>query len=132
MARFTTSTSPPSKSCAAAAAGPSSSSAKPTHEFPTRSAQAAGLLTPQQMREKREALRLNAGQVAIALRVPESFVVRWEAGGQIQSRAQDMLLRLFFESAEVRRLLENYPASSDGPVFPAEGATAASGLITGV
>jgi putative zinc finger/helix-turn-helix YgiT family protein len=67
--------------------------------------EAAGILTPRQIREARQSLGLSTGQLAASLAVPETFVERWEDGGQIQRRAQDILLRLFFKLPEVRREL---------------------------
>jgi putative zinc finger/helix-turn-helix YgiT family protein len=63
----------------------------------------AELLTPAEIRQKREALKLTQKQLAAFLKVAESTVSRWETGGQIQQRAMDLLLRGFFEVPEVRR-----------------------------
>jgi putative zinc finger/helix-turn-helix YgiT family protein len=64
---------------------------------------AAGLLFPQEIRERREALGISSSELAAALRIPEATLIRWEEGGQLQSRAMDLLLRLFLDSAEVRK-----------------------------
>ncbi len=71
----------------------------------------AGLLQPEEIRQKREALGLTQKQLASALRIAESTLSRWETGAQIQQRAMDLLLRLFFDSGEVRRVCATTPAS---------------------
>jgi DNA-binding transcriptional regulator YiaG len=65
----------------------------------------AGLLTPGQIREARQALELHQKDLALALRVAPETVSRWETGAQIQQRAMDCLLRLFFALEEVREFL---------------------------
>lgn len=67
--------------------------------------QAVGLLSPEQMRENREALGLTQKEFAKLLGIAESTVSRWETGGQIQQRSLDRLMRLFFALPEVRRAL---------------------------
>lgn len=62
----------------------------------------AGLLAPERIRAKREALGLTQAEVAHALRIAESTLKRWESGMQLQPGAMDLLLRLYFDSAEVR------------------------------
>jgi putative zinc finger/helix-turn-helix YgiT family protein len=64
-----------------------------------------GLLTPEQMRQNREALGLTQKQLASQLGVAEATVSRWETGAQIQQRSLDRLLRLFFAFANVRSAL---------------------------
>lgn len=64
-----------------------------------------GLLTPKQIRSNREALLMTQKQLASRLGIAEATLSRWENGGQIQQRALDRLLRLFFELAEVRTAL---------------------------
>jgi len=64
-----------------------------------------GLLTPQQMHKGRSQLGMTQQELADQLGVAKETISRWETGGMIQSRAMDNLLRLFFESEEVRRLL---------------------------
>jgi putative zinc finger/helix-turn-helix YgiT family protein len=66
----------------------------------------AGLLLPEEIRAKREALGLTQKQLAALLKIAESTVSRWETGGQIQQRPMDLLLRLFFEVPQVREWLE--------------------------
>ncbi len=46
---------------------------------------------------------LTQADLASAVRVPEATLIRWESGMQSQTRAMDLLLRLFLESADVRR-----------------------------
>jgi putative zinc finger/helix-turn-helix YgiT family protein len=67
--------------------------------------QQLGLLTPQEIRQGREALGLTQRQMANQLGIAEATLSRWETGGQIQQRALDRLLRLFFTFAEVREAL---------------------------
>ena len=55
------------------------------------------------------------------LRVAKETVSRWETGAQIQQRAMDLLLRLFFDIPEVRRQLgRDWPTieASSGITFP--------------
>ncbi len=63
------------------------------------------LLTPEQIRQNRDALRLTQRQLASHLGIAEATLSRWETGGQIQQRALDRLLRLYFASASVRQSL---------------------------
>jgi putative zinc finger/helix-turn-helix YgiT family protein len=64
-----------------------------------------GLLKPAQVRAGREALGLTQEQFAAKLRIASATVSRWETGAQIQQRALDLLMRLFFGLAEVRSAL---------------------------
>ncbi len=64
------------------------------------------LLTPAQMREGIENLGLRQQELAEQLGVAPETISRWVNGGLIQSRAMDNLLRLYFDSEEVRRLLQ--------------------------
>jgi putative zinc finger/helix-turn-helix YgiT family protein len=73
---------------------------------------AVGLLNPCEIRQQREALHLTQKALAGFLRISESTLSRWETGGQIQQRAMDALLRVFFQSGEARRILE---APGTGP-----------------
>jgi putative zinc finger/helix-turn-helix YgiT family protein len=68
--------------------------------------QEAGLLTPAQIRQSREALGLTQKQLANYLQVGESTLSRWETGGQIQQRSLDRFMRIFFSLPEARQLLE--------------------------
>jgi putative zinc finger/helix-turn-helix YgiT family protein len=63
---------------------------------------AAGLLSPAEIRAGRKRLNLKQKEMASCLNVAESTLSRWETGGQIQQRAMDTLLRLFFDLPEVR------------------------------
>ncbi len=67
----------------------------------------AGLLTPPDMQRWRGQLQLSHGAVAEQLGVTQETIANWESGSMIQSRAMDKLLRLFFCSEEVRRLLRH-------------------------
>ncbi|MFO0811228.1 MAG: helix-turn-helix domain-containing protein [Gemmataceae bacterium] len=64
--------------------------------------EAAGLLTPEEIRSNRTSLGLTQQALADALRVSVSTLSRWETGGQIQQRSLDLLMRLYFELPEVR------------------------------
>jgi putative zinc finger/helix-turn-helix YgiT family protein len=63
------------------------------------------LLTPQQIRERREALGLTGTKLAERLGVAQETISRWETGALIQSRAMDNLLRIYFAIPEVRAAL---------------------------
>jgi DNA-binding transcriptional regulator YiaG len=65
----------------------------------------AGILKPTEIRQNREALGLTRQQLADLLRISMFTLTRWETGAQIQQRAMDTLLRLFFQSGEARRIL---------------------------
>lgn len=65
-----------------------------------------GLLTSQAIRTHRIKLGLGQQELAEPLGIAKETVCRWESGA-IQSRAMDNLLRLFFRSEEVRRLLRD-------------------------
>jgi putative zinc finger/helix-turn-helix YgiT family protein len=69
----------------------------------------AGLLSPEEIRANRERLGLSQRQLAQCLRISESTLSRWSTGAQIQQRAMDALLRVFFESAEARSILRGHP-----------------------
>jgi putative zinc finger/helix-turn-helix YgiT family protein len=70
---------------------------------------AAGLMSPGEIRRRREALGLIQKQVASALQISESTLSRWETGAQIQQRCMDRFLRAFFDVGELRSYL-NTPA----------------------
>jgi putative zinc finger/helix-turn-helix YgiT family protein len=75
--------------------------------------QAAGLLSPAEIKEYRAALGLTQKELADRLRIAEATLSRWETGAQIQQRGYDILLRLFFDLAAVREhLSEPKPRSS--------------------
>ena len=67
--------------------------------------QAAGLLSPEEIRSGRTALGLTQVEMAKALQVGPSTLSRWETGGQIQQHAMDLLLRAFFDLPEFREYL---------------------------
>jgi putative zinc finger/helix-turn-helix YgiT family protein len=75
---------------------------------------AAGLLSPSEIRDQRERLGLTREQLANRLRIPESTLARWETGGQIQQRPMDAFLRVFFQSGEARRLLADAESAQAG------------------
>lgn len=64
-----------------------------------------GLLTPEQIRQHRGQLGKTQRELATALGVAEATLSRWETGAQIQQRAMDRLLRLYFALASVRAAL---------------------------
>jgi putative zinc finger/helix-turn-helix YgiT family protein len=68
----------------------------------------AGLLTPEEIRQKREALGLKQKELAERLGVAKETLSRWETGGQVQQRSLDRLLRLYFALPEVRAFLSPY------------------------
>src|SRR4051794_15927542 len=63
------------------------------------------LLLPEQIRRNRKQLGLSQREFAERLGIAEETVSRWETGALIQSRAMDNLLRIYFESAEVRTFI---------------------------
>lgn len=63
------------------------------------------LLAPDEIRAARAGLGLTQKELADRLGVDEEIVSRWETGGQIQSRAMDNLLRVYFALPEARSLL---------------------------
>jgi putative zinc finger/helix-turn-helix YgiT family protein len=72
--------------------------------------EAAGLLTPAQIRKNREELGLTQKQLAAHLGVADATVSRWETGAQIQQRSLDRLLRLYFGAPGVRAALADEAA----------------------
>ncbi|MDR3622613.1 MAG: type II toxin-antitoxin system MqsA family antitoxin [Paludisphaera borealis] len=64
-----------------------------------------GLLLPEEIVASRNRLGLTQKQLAAYLKIAESTLCRWETGAQIQQRAMDGLLRVFFQSAEARAIL---------------------------
>jgi DNA-binding transcriptional regulator YiaG len=65
----------------------------------------AKLLTPLRIKKYRETLGLTQANLAAALDVSEQIVKYWEDGFLIQTRAQDIMLRLFFGLPEARELM---------------------------
>lgn len=66
-----------------------------------------GLLSPEQIRRNREALGLTQEQLATNLGIAAATISRWESGHQIQQRAMDRLLRLYFAYPNVRSSLSD-------------------------
>lgn len=63
------------------------------------------LLTPEEIQTARTGLGLSQAALADRLGVTEATISRWETEAQIQSRALDNLLRVFFAFPEVRSVL---------------------------
>ncbi|HLW63881.1 MAG TPA: helix-turn-helix domain-containing protein [Gemmataceae bacterium] len=63
------------------------------------------LLTPEEIRFELEQLEMTQKDAADQIGIAEETLSRWLNGVQIQSRAMDNLLRLFFTSQEVRASL---------------------------
>ena len=63
------------------------------------------LLKPEQIRERLVALGLKQREFAHRIGVAPETVSRWLGGLQIQSRAMDNLMRMFFEFDDVRAAL---------------------------
>jgi putative zinc finger/helix-turn-helix YgiT family protein len=82
-----------------------------------------GLLTPEEIQKQRARLEMTQQELADHLCIAKETISRWETGGMIQSRAMDNLLRLYFESEEVRGLLRerfapDLPRSTNGVAVP--------------
>jgi len=67
-----------------------------------------GLLTPEEMQCLRAGLGMTQQELAEQLGVAKESICRWETGNVMQSRAMDNLMRLFFESKTVRKLLRRF------------------------
>jgi putative zinc finger/helix-turn-helix YgiT family protein len=80
--------------------------ARVTREFRAQ----AGLLEPEKIRGQREELGLTQRELANLLGIAEATLSRWETGVQIQQRAFDRFMRVFFKLPEVRRELSAHPA----------------------
>jgi DNA-binding transcriptional regulator YiaG len=63
------------------------------------------LLTPQEMRTALERVKMSQKEAAERLGIAEATLSRWLSETQIQSRAMDNLLRVFFAFPQVRRAL---------------------------
>ncbi|HWG44875.1 MAG TPA: type II TA system antitoxin MqsA family protein [Gemmataceae bacterium] len=63
------------------------------------------LLTPHDIQAARTSLKLSQKDLADRLGTTEATISRWETGDQLQSRAVDNLLRVFFALPEVRSVL---------------------------
>jgi putative zinc finger/helix-turn-helix YgiT family protein len=71
-----------------------------------------GLLFPDEIRAKREALGLTQKQLASLLCVSECTLSRWETGSQLQQRCMDRFLRCVFDVSETRRFLLDFAGST--------------------
>jgi putative zinc finger/helix-turn-helix YgiT family protein len=67
--------------------------------------QQLGHLRPEQIRERRESLGLTQKELAKLIGSADATLSRLETGGQIQHRALDRILRLFFAFENVRTAL---------------------------
>jgi putative zinc finger/helix-turn-helix YgiT family protein len=65
----------------------------------------AELLTPAEIREQRKRLGLKQEDLAKLLRVAKETVSRWESDKQIQQRAMNDFLEVFFNVPEAREFL---------------------------
>ncbi len=65
----------------------------------------AGLLTPEEIRARRQALGLTQKALAERLGIAEGTLSRWETGDQIQQRSLDRFLRVLFGFPSVRAVL---------------------------
>jgi DNA-binding transcriptional regulator YiaG len=65
-----------------------------------------GLLTPGEIRSRREELGLSQQEVQELLGLGGNTLSRWETAHVYQSRALDRFLRVFFASGQVRDMLE--------------------------
>jgi DNA-binding transcriptional regulator YiaG len=63
------------------------------------------LLTPEEMRAALERVQMTQKEAAERLGIAEATLSRWLTKTQIQSRAMDNLLRVFFAFPEVRNVL---------------------------
>jgi putative zinc finger/helix-turn-helix YgiT family protein len=68
-----------------------------------------GLLTPEEIRDRRTALGLSVQQLADHLGVAADALERWESGMQLQPLSLDRFLRAFFRLPELRRVLSEEP-----------------------
>jgi transcriptional regulator with XRE-family HTH domain len=71
------------------------------------------LLTPEKMRAELERIGMNQKQAADSLGIAEATLSRWLNETQIQTRAMDSLLRVFFEFPEVRAMLQRVAQGLD-------------------
>jgi putative zinc finger/helix-turn-helix YgiT family protein len=75
----------------------------------------AGLLMPEEISRRRQALGLTQAELARRLGVEEATVGRWESGAQFPSRSLNHLLELFFAYPNVRAHLSASPTLADQP-----------------
>ncbi len=73
------------------------------------------LLTPNQIRSRLKELGLRQTDLARATGIAAETVSRWLSGVQLQSRALDRFIRVYFEFDAVRDFLENPASSMDAP-----------------
>jgi DNA-binding transcriptional regulator YiaG len=64
-----------------------------------------GLLLPEEIRQRREALELSPEELAQRLGIAAIDLAAWEAGDRLQPRSVNHLLDLFFTFPNVRRHL---------------------------
>jgi len=76
----------------------------------------ADLLTPEQIREKRESLGLSQQTFADLLGVAVSTLSRWENGAQVQPRVLNDYMRAFFDVPELRSYLNGLRRSAAASV----------------
>jgi putative zinc finger/helix-turn-helix YgiT family protein len=77
------------------------------------------LLSPQQIREALRALGLKQKDLGDRIGVAPETISRWISGTHIQSRAMDILMRLFFAFDNVRSALtESGPVQNLGVIVP--------------
>lgn len=87
--------------------------------------QQLGLLEPAQIRSNREQLGKTQRELAGLLGIAEATLSRWETGVQVQQRAMDRLLRLFFALPAVQNALADEPglrhlgSALNSPALPA-------------
>jgi DNA-binding transcriptional regulator YiaG len=65
----------------------------------------AGLLSPEEIKRQRAALKLTQKQLAKAMRIADSTLCRWETGVQVQQAGYDEFLRQIFKCEALRRSL---------------------------
>ena len=73
------------------------------------------LLSPESITKQRKALGLTQKEFARQLGIAKETVCRWESGMMIQSRANDNLMRLFFDIPDVRSALEALCTAGSSP-----------------
>lgn len=74
-----------------------------------------GLLTPTEIRARRERLGLTQQQLQQMLGLGGNSLSRWEGGHVFQARSLDTLLRLFFDVPEVRSYIDRTRGMCDAP-----------------
>jgi DNA-binding XRE family transcriptional regulator len=74
-----------------------------------------GLLSPSEIRQKREALGYTQQHLAHYLRMSMFTISRWETGTQIQQRSMDAFFRVFFQLTDARRIF-GAPLNEQGEI----------------